>query len=91
MSDLLQAPLGPYAPTMQFHDLAAYGKPHSGPFIFAAAMQSLERLEYQSLKPLFKSDAVILYRYFAKSLPIVLSMDSDRRTFDCCGISEHCQ
>jgi hypothetical protein len=65
---------------MQFYDLAAYGEAHPGSFIFAAAVQSLERLENQSLKLLLKSDAVILYGYFAKSLPIAFSTDFDQRT-----------
>ena len=66
---------------MKFHDLAAYGKSHSGPFIFAVAVQSLEGFEYQSLKLLVKSDAVVLYIYLVKSLLIVLSIDPDLRTF----------
>ena len=44
-------------------------------------MQPLERLEYKSLKLLFKSNAVILYRYLVKSLLIVLSIDPDKRIF----------
>jgi hypothetical protein len=33
------------ASPMALNNFAAYGKPHSGSIIFAAAMQSLERFE----------------------------------------------
>jgi hypothetical protein len=40
---------------------AAYGKSHSGPFIFVAVMQSLERLENEFGKLRVKPDAVVFY------------------------------
>ena len=62
--------LSPDTPPVALDYLAAYGKPHPGSFIFASAMQSLERLENTFGKLRVESDAVVFYKNLTYPIPI---------------------
>ena len=64
---------------MALNDFTAYGKPHSGSVIFAAAMQSLERLENKFGKLRVKPDAVVFYKNLTYPLSVQLAINLDVR------------
>ncbi len=56
--------------SMALNNFAAYGKPHSGSIIFAAAMQFLERFENKFCKLRIESSAVVLYKKLTHPPPV---------------------
>ena len=64
---------------MALNDFAAYGKPHSGSVIFAAAMQPLERFENKFGKLRVKPDAVVFYKNLTHPLSVQLPINLDVR------------